>query len=79
MLNGQSQRADIVAVDDLGQPLLLVECKAPSVAINQKVLDQAVRYNSVVQARWLILTNGMKHYCYIRNGIDYTPCDFPRF
>ena len=63
MLNGQSQRADIVVVGCDAKPLLLVECKATDVDIDQGVLDQAVRYNSVVGARFLMLTNGLKTFC----------------
>ena len=63
MLNGQSQRADIVVVGCDAKPLLLVECKAADVDIDQGVLDQAVRYNSVVGARFLMLTNGLKTFC----------------
>lgn len=64
-LNGMSKRADIVVHDDHGQPLALVECKAPDVRIDQAVFDQAVRYNLVFKVRWLMLTNGLKHYCYL--------------
>ena len=63
MLNGQSQRADIVVVGCDAKPLLLVECKAADVDIDQGVLDQAVRYNSVVGASFLMLTNGLKTFC----------------
>ena len=63
-LNGQPQRADIVVVDCEGGPQMLVECKAADVKITQDVLDQAVRYNSVVGARYLMLTNGMKIFCF---------------
>ncbi len=63
-LNGQPQRADVVVVDDAGAPLLLAECKAPAVKIDARVLDQAVRYNSVLGARYLVLTNGLTHRCY---------------
>ncbi len=63
-LNGQPQRADLVVVDRQGRPLLLAECKAASVRIDGTVLDQAVRYNSVVGAPWLMLTNGLTHYFY---------------
>ena len=75
-LNGQPQRADMVAVDGHGQPWLLVECKAAGVAIDEKVLAQAVRYNSVLGARHVILTNGLQHYCYRHDNGEYTPCDF---
>ncbi|WP_290540691.1 type I restriction enzyme HsdR N-terminal domain-containing protein [Alistipes sp.] len=63
-LNGQPQRADVVVVGDRAEPLLLAECKAPSVAINERTLAQAVRYNSVLRARYVVLTNGLRHYCY---------------
>ena len=44
-------------------PLLLDECKAPCIPINSRTLAQAVRYNSVLGARYVILTNGLRHYC----------------
>lgn len=72
-LNGQPQRADIVVVDGAAQPLVLVECKATSVPIDMSVLSQAVRYNSVVQARYIMITNGVEHRCYQRHGVDYQP------
>ncbi len=78
-LNGQPQRADVVVVDDRGAPLLVAECKAPGVAISAQTLAQAVRYNSVLQARYLVLTNGLRHYCYEQHDGDYTPLtDFPK-
>lgn len=62
-LNGQSQRADVVVVDAQARPLLLAECKAPQVKIDERTLAQAVRYNSVLGARYVVLTNGLCHYC----------------
>lgn len=79
LLNGQPQRADVVVVDDAGRPLLLAECKAPDVVINRQTLAQAVRYNSVLQARYIILTNGLKHYCYACRDGQYEQLQaFPR-
>lgn len=72
-LNGQSQRADVVVVDDAARPLLLAECKAPDVPVNRSVFGQAVRYNSVLGARYIVLTNGLKHYCCERHGETYVP------
>ena len=72
-LNGQPQRADVVVVDRHAAPLLLAECKAPDIPIGEKALAQAVRYNSVLGARYIVLTNGMKHYCYEYDGTRYTP------
>ena len=57
-LNGTAQRADIVVLDNEARPYLLVECKAESIEIDNEVLAQAVRYNSVVHARFIVLTNG---------------------
>jgi len=76
-LNGQPQRADVVVVDDRGAPAVLAECKAAGVPIDERVLAQAVRYNSVLGARRIILTNGMEHRCYSFDGLRYSPCGFP--
>lgn len=62
-LNGQPQRADVVVVDDAARPLLVAECKAPHVKIDGRTFAQAVRYNSVIGARYVVLTNGLQHYC----------------
>lgn len=62
-LNGQPQRADVVVVGDRAEPLLVAECKAPDVPVDGKTFAQAVRYNSVLGARYVILTNGLVHYC----------------
>lgn len=77
-LNGQPQRADVVVVGDDARPLLLAECKAPGVSIGRQTLAQAVRYNSVLGARYLVLTNGRSHYCYELVEGEYRQCDrFP--
>lgn len=79
-LNGTPQRADVVVVDDAAQPFVLCECKAPEIAIDRHVLAQAVRYNSVLKARYLILTNGLAHYCYEFSDGNYRRCEhFPHF
>ena len=56
-------RADAVIFSTAGKPLLVVECKAPEVAVSQKVFDQIIRYNFEFQVDFLIVTNGMFHYC----------------
>lgn len=70
-LNGQPQRADVVVVDRQGKPQLLAECKAAGVKIDDAVLAQAVRYNSVVGAPRILLTNGRTHYLYRRTPTGY--------
>jgi len=63
LLNQLQKRTDILVYDRQGRPFLLVECKAPQVAIDQRVFDQIARYNHVHQAPYLVLTNGLVHYC----------------
>ncbi len=65
-LNGQTQRADVVVVDNNLEPRLMVECKAADVKLSQSTLDQVVRYNSVVNAKYVMLTNGLSHHIYER-------------
>ena len=78
MLNGQPQRADIVVVDRQMKPWLVVECKAPEVALSQSVVDQVVRYNSVIGARQVVVTNGrlVEAYALSEKG-TYVKIDFP--
>jgi hypothetical protein len=65
----QRRRADLVAHDRRGRPLLLAECKAPAVAITQATFDQAARYNRVADAPFLLVTNGLAHYaCHIERA-----------
>lgn len=73
-LNGTSQRADIVVFGRDARPLMLVECKAPEVTIDQSTLAQAFRYNSVLHARYVMLTNGRDNYLYqIDEKGEYSP------
>ncbi len=84
-LGGMSQRADIVVFGQDGKPCLLAECKSSDVALEEagvarNVLAQAVRYNSVVHARYVLLTNGRRHLCFewIAPTGRYVPLDgFP--
>lgn len=61
MLNGMERRADVVCFTPDQTPRLLVECKAPNIPLNQEVVDQAARYNLVLQVPILLVTNGMQH------------------
>jgi len=62
-LNKLSRRCDILVHKPAGHPALLVECKAPEVNINQASFDQVARYNLAFRVSYLIVTNGLKHYC----------------
>jgi len=62
-VNDLSQRADIVLYNRKGEASVIIECKAPSVPITRAVFNQAARYNTQLQVDYLIVTNGMQHYC----------------
>ena len=59
-INRRDKRSDILVYKN-GQPILLVECKAPEVTIDASVLDQALVYNQEYKAPYLLLTNGLNH------------------
>lgn len=62
-LNGLAKRADIVVHDRTAKPMVLVECKAPGVVMGQRTFEQAARYNQVFRVPYLMVTNGLQHYC----------------
>jgi predicted type IV restriction endonuclease len=62
-INRLGNRADAVIYSRQGKPLIIIECKAPGVNIRQKVFDQAAHYNMDLKVEYLIVTNGMVHYC----------------
>lgn len=81
-LNSLQKRSDIVIFSKTGARLMVIECKAPSVKITQATFDQASRYNSVHKAKWLVVTNGLKH-CYAvidhqENRFTFIP-DLPEY
>ena len=63
-VNGLPKRCDIVVFNKDAKPKMIVECKAELVPITQKVLDQAIRYYSGLNAEYLVLTNGKTMFCY---------------
>lgn len=62
-LNDTRRRCDTVVYRSNGTPLMIVEYKAPTVAITQEVFDQIARYNMVLRSKFLVVSNGMRHYC----------------
>ena len=80
--NGILKRADIVVFKKNTEPILIVECKAPNIILNQKTIFQIAQYNFTLNAKYLCLTNGLDHcYCQINtkngsiNNIDEIPLD----
>ena len=68
-LNGMTRRCDIVVYDREVKPIMIVECKRENVPITQKVVDQASRYNLVLQVPYLYLTNGPEEvFCKVETG-----------
>jgi len=62
-INQRDFRTDIVLFSKSGNPLIVVECKSPEVKISQQVFDQIARYNLDLRVSYLIVTNGLEHYC----------------
>ena len=61
VINEQMKRFDILVYNN-GEPLILVECKAASIKIDQKVFDQISRYNLKLNVPFIWVTNGLNHF-----------------
>ena len=81
-VNNNPQRADMVVFDRTGAPVLVAEFKAPEIKISQQTFDQIVRYNMKLRVKFLIVSNGLEHYCclidYAGNTYSYLP-EIPDF
>jgi predicted type IV restriction endonuclease len=62
-LGNVKKRCDTILYDDYLQPLMIIEYKAPSAVISQKTFDQIARYNLALNVPWLIVSNGIQHFC----------------
>jgi type I site-specific restriction endonuclease len=62
-VNKLHKRTDIVVYDKKGKAVMIVECKAPSVKIGQKVFEQAALYNMGLKVPFLMVSNGQTHFC----------------
>lgn len=62
-LNGTKKRCDTVLYRRDLSARMIIEYKAPHIEITQAVFDQISRYNLVLKVDYLIVSNGMKHYC----------------
>jgi hypothetical protein len=61
-INNLTKRTDILIFNTEGLPNIIVECKAPSIKLNQEAFDQIARYNLKLNANYLIVTNGLEHF-----------------
>lgn len=62
-LNSLQKRSDILLFNNSGEKVMLVECKAPSVKISQATFDQVARYNFIHRVKYLVVSNGLQHFC----------------
>ena len=80
--NDLKTRADIVLYNTEGIPNMIVECKAPNMKITQDTFDQVARYNFKLKVKYLVVTNGLQHFCcemnYKKNQISFLE-GFPYF
>ena len=70
--NQRRKRTDLLALDATGQPLLLVECKRPSVPITSAAAHQIATYNLTIGAPLLLLSNGLEHHCWRVDPVNRT-------
>ena len=68
IVNKMNKRFDIVVYNTDGSVKLLVECKAPSVKIDQAVFDQTLIYNKSLNSQFMMITNGLIHFFF---KVDY--------
>ncbi|MEE1003995.1 MAG: type I restriction enzyme HsdR N-terminal domain-containing protein [Bacteroidaceae bacterium] len=67
-LGATKKRCDTVIYGSHAEPLMVIEYKSPNVEITQKVFEQICRYNIKMKVEWLVVSNGLQHYC---TRIDY--------
>lgn len=72
---GKAWRADIVVYRRNMTPAMVVECKRPDLELTREVLEQALRYNLVLDVNWIVITNGKKTLVFARNLNDFTRMD----
>ena len=56
-------RCDSILYNKVAQPQMIIEYKAPTVPLQQKVFDQISAYNLLLRVDYLLISNGMEHYC----------------
>jgi type I site-specific restriction endonuclease len=62
-MNGMKKRCDAILYNKHAQPFLIIELKAPNVAISQATFDQVAVYNAKLKVNFFIISNGIEHFC----------------
>jgi len=63
LFNNLKKRFDVVVYSPLGVPFMLTECKSANVKLSQNTFMQASTYNLNLKSDYLVITNGLKHFC----------------
>ncbi|MCD8165554.1 MAG: type I restriction enzyme HsdR N-terminal domain-containing protein [Bacteroides sp.] len=76
-LNGTTKRCDTVVYSSDFTPRMIIEYKSPECTVSQAVFDQIMRYNFVLKVDYLVVSNGIDHFCcqidYARNTYHFLP------
>ena len=72
---GKAWRADIVVYRRDMSPAMVVECKRSDVELTREVLEQALRYNLVLDVNWIVISNGKKTLVFVREVNNFIPVD----
>lgn len=59
----KKMRADSILYDEKLHPQMIIEYKAPTIALSQKIFTQICAYNLLLQVDYLIISNGLENYC----------------
>ena len=62
-MNGMKKRCDAILYNEHARPFLIIELKAPNVAISQATFDQVAVYNAKLKVDFFIISNGIEHFC----------------
>jgi len=87
IINNINKRYDTLIYSRSGKPRMIIEFKSPEIKLNQKALEQVLTYNYGLRVEYIILTNGLKHYCvkydnttgkiiYLDNIPNYSTIDY---
>jgi hypothetical protein len=80
--NQLQKRSDILVYDREGKPFLIVECKSTDVHLSQKTFEQITTYNFTLKSKYVVLTNGLQHFCcsidHEKKGYEFMK-DLPKY
>ena len=62
-IGAKKLRCDSILYNKVSQPQMIIEYKAPSIKLKQQVFDQISVYNLLLRVDYLVISNGLQHYC----------------